>query len=128
LSIPKDVKLFDRLVAAGEQITRLLDAGCDAAGVINGVLGTDRAREVGALKRSDGKQVRPGDLKVAVAYWGGGKGRWKPRPYMAEELPAFDYGDAWGVLPDKSVHAGLLKPLGKAFQRILARRHRDARP
>src|SRR5205823_14292473 len=28
--------------------------------------------------------------------WGGGKGRWKPRPYTAEELPRPDFADAWG--------------------------------
>jgi hypothetical protein len=33
LPIPKDVKLFDRLVAAGEQVTCLLDAARDASDV-----------------------------------------------------------------------------------------------
>jgi putative ABC transport system substrate-binding protein len=48
------------------------------------------------LKRIDGKPVRPEDLKVSVTYWGGGKGRWKARPFTAEELPPTDYGAAWG--------------------------------
>ena len=94
--IPKDVKLFDRLVAAGEQVTRLLDAGRDAGDVIQAVVGADRARALGPLKRIDGKHVRPDDLKITVTYWGGGKGRWKPRPFTAEELPAADYDEAWG--------------------------------
>ena len=66
LPIPKDLKLFDRLVAAGEQVTRLLDAAHDASDVIRAVVGTDRARAIGPLKRIDGKQVRPDDLKLAI--------------------------------------------------------------
>ncbi|MGH6857093.1 MAG: type ISP restriction/modification enzyme [Methylocella sp.] len=96
LPIPKDKKLLDRLVAAGENVTRLLDANRDAHDVVESILGAGRARVLGPLKRIDGKQVRPDDLKITVTYWGGGKGRWKPRPFMAEELPAIVYGDAWG--------------------------------
>jgi hypothetical protein len=96
LPIPKDAKLFHRLAAAGEYVTRLLDAGHDAGDVIQAVLGSDPARALGPLKRINGKQVRPDDLKVTVTYWGGGKGRWKPRQFMTEELPVADYGNAWG--------------------------------
>ncbi len=35
-------------------------------------------------------------FKVTITYWGGGKGRWKARPFRAEELPATDYSEAWG--------------------------------
>jgi hypothetical protein len=94
--IPKDAKLFDRLVEAGEQVTQLLDAARDASDVVRAVVGADRARMLGPLKRIDAKQVRPDDLKVTVTYWGGGKGRWKARPFAAEELPATEYGEAWG--------------------------------
>ena len=96
LPIPKDVNLFERLAAAGEQVTRLLDAHRDAGDVIRAVVGADRVRALGPLRRIDGKQVRPDDLKITVTYWGGGKGRWKPRPFMAEELPAPDCGEALG--------------------------------
>jgi hypothetical protein len=96
LPIPKDLKLFDRLVAAGENVTRLLDANRDAHDVIEAIVGTDRARTLGPLKRLDEKQVRPDDLKLTVTYWGGGKGRWKPRPFMSEELPAVEFQNAWG--------------------------------
>lgn len=96
LPIAKDVTLFDRLATAGEQVTRLLDAARDADDVVGAVVGADRARVLGPLKRMDGKQVRLDDLKVTVTYWGGGKGRWKARPFMAEELAAPDYGEAWG--------------------------------
>jgi len=97
LPIPKDIGLLDRLAEVGEQVTRLLDAGRAATDAIDAVLGTDRARAIGPLKRIDGKQVRPDDLKISITYWGGGKGRWKPRPFAAEELPAVEYGDAWGA-------------------------------
>lgn len=96
LPIPKDAALFDRLATVGEQVTRLLDAGRDATDIIQTVVGADRTRALGQLRRIDGKQVRPDDLKIAVTYWGGGKGRWKPRPFVAEELPAVGYGNAWG--------------------------------
>jgi hypothetical protein len=96
LPIPKDIKLFDRLVTTGEQVIRLLDADRDAADVIKAIVGIDRVRAIGPLKRTDAKQVRPDDLKITVTYWGGGKGRWKPRPFVVEELPAIEYGDAWG--------------------------------
>lgn len=96
LPIPKDAALFDRLVTAGEQVTRLLDANSEASEVVQAIVGEDRARALGPLKRLDGKQVHPEDLKITVTYWGGGKGRWKPRPFMAEELPATVYGEAWG--------------------------------
>jgi hypothetical protein len=96
LPVPRDVELFDRLVTAGEQVTRLLDAGRDASDVIRAIVGADRVRALGPLKRIDGKQLRSEDLKVTVTYWGGGKGRWKPRPFTAEELAATDYAEVWG--------------------------------
>jgi len=74
LPIPKDAKLFDRLMTAGEQVTRLLDAGRDAGPVIQSIIGADRARVLGPLKRIDGKPIRPKELEIAVTYWGGGKG------------------------------------------------------
>jgi hypothetical protein len=77
-------------------VTRLLDSRRDAGDVIKAVLGADRARALGPLKRVDGQQVRPDDLKVTVTYWGGGKGRWKPRAYTADEHPATEFGNAWG--------------------------------
>ena len=83
-------------MTAGEQVTRLLDAGRDAGDVIEAVVGSGRLHALGPLKRTDGKQVRPDDLRITITYWGGGKGRWKPRPFMAEELPASKYTDAWG--------------------------------
>jgi hypothetical protein len=84
--------VFDRLVAAGENVTRLLDASRDAGVVVEAIIGADRARSLGPLRRIDSKQVRPDDLKVTVTYGGGGKGRWKPRPFTTEEFPAADYG------------------------------------
>jgi hypothetical protein len=96
LPIPKDRDLFDRLVAAGEKVTRLLDANRDARNVIEAIIDAYRARTLGPLRRIDGEQVRPDDLKLTVTYWGGGKGRWKPRPFLAEELPAAEFADAWG--------------------------------
>lgn len=88
--------MFNALAEAGEQVTRLLDAALPASEVIEAVLGADRMRELGRLRRVDGKQVRPEDMRVTVTYWGGGKGGWKARPYLAEEMPAPDFTAAWG--------------------------------
>ncbi len=68
LPIPKDRKLFNRLTAAGEQVTRLVDANRDAGDVIKAVVGADLARTLGPL-RMGGRQVRP----------------WKPRPFLVKE-------------------------------------------
>lgn len=88
--------MFDRLVLGGEQVVQLLDAVRDPRDLVESVVGTERARVLGPLKRVDGEKVRLEDLKIAVTYWGGGKGRWKPRPYVSEEAPAPEYADLWG--------------------------------
>ena len=96
LPIPRDADLFNRAVAAGEVVTQLLDANCNAREVVEVVVGADRARSLGPLKRVDGEQVRSTDLKVTFTYWGGGKGRWKPRQFMTDELPSDEFHNAWG--------------------------------
>ncbi len=96
LPIPKDLDLFDRIVSTGEKVVSLLDFNRDPHEAIKALVGTDRVRTLGALKRIDGGQVRPADLKITITYWGGGKGRWKPRPFMAEELPTTEFQNAWG--------------------------------
>lgn len=96
LPIPKDADLLAQLVVAGNQVIRLLDADEDAAEILEEVIGAERRRTLGALKRADGGQVRSEDTKITVTYWGGGKGRWKPRLFTATELPAPEYADAWG--------------------------------
>lgn len=97
LSIPKNRDLFEQLVVRGEQVIRLLDANRDARDVIEAVLGRERAALLGPLQRKEGGNLRPGDLKVTVTYWGGGKGRWKPRPFSIDENPIEAWGaDVWG--------------------------------
>lgn len=92
LPIPKDPELFARLVDKGEQVTRLLDANRDARDEIEGILGRERAAPLGPLKRNGGGKLRQTDLRITVTYWGGGKGRWKPRDFAVDEAPL----DAWG--------------------------------
>jgi len=96
LPIPRDHNLLDRLAAAGAQVTALLDAQSDAGDLVAGILGAELARHVGPLKRAGAEQVRAGDLHVTVTYWGGGKGRWKPRPFNTDETPPDDWADRWG--------------------------------
>jgi len=96
LPIPRDPKLFDRLVAVGETVSRLLDATRDVSADIESVIGAARAHALGPLKRTDGHQLQQDDLKVTVTYWGGGKGKWKPRGFVTEEVPADEYAEGWG--------------------------------
>ena len=96
LPIPKDADLLARLVEAGEQVARLLDANRDARDVVEAVLAPERAKRLGQLRRPDGGQLAADDLKLTVTYWGGGKGRWKPRPFQDEEMPAAAWESCWG--------------------------------
>jgi hypothetical protein len=96
LAIPKDADLLGRLVDAGEQVARLLDAGRDARDVIEAVLTPERAKLLGQLRRLDGEQVTADDLKLTITYWGGGKGKWTSRPFLEPELPAEAWDGAWG--------------------------------
>jgi hypothetical protein len=96
LPIPKDAELFAKLVDAGEQVTRLLDASRDARDVVEAVLTPTRAKLLGQMRRSDGGQITAHDLKLTVTYWGGGKGKWSPRPYLEAELPNSAWEQVWG--------------------------------
>jgi len=96
LPIPKDAGLLDKLAAAGEQVARLLDANRDARDVVEAVLSPERAKQLGQLRRADGEQLTPDDLKLTITYWGGGKGKWKPRPFLEEEVPGATWESSWG--------------------------------
>lgn len=96
LPIPKDADLLGRLVDAGEQVARLLDADRDAREVIEAVLSPERAKMLGQLRRLDGANVSADDLKLMITYWGGGKGKWTARPFLEPELPAPIWDAAWG--------------------------------
>lgn len=96
LPIPKDALLFGKLVDAGEQVARLLDANRDAREVVETILTPTRAKHLGQLRHLDGKQMTPDDLKLTVTYWGGGKGKWIPRAFLEAELPAATWSTAWG--------------------------------
>ncbi|HLH97828.1 MAG TPA: type ISP restriction/modification enzyme [Xanthobacteraceae bacterium] len=96
--IPKDRTLFDRLVEKGEKVIRLLDTNREADEIVEGILGHNRAAALGPLRRVDGGNLRPGDLNIAVSYWGGSRGRWKPRNYLVEEAPLPSWGERTGDL------------------------------
>lgn len=97
LPIPKDKELFDRLVVAGDKVTELLDATRNARDAIEAVIGHDCAAMLGPLKRSDGGNLRPDDLKITVSYWGGSRGRWIPRKFRVGEIPNETWGEeVWG--------------------------------
>lgn len=94
--IPRGKALFNRIVAAGGKVTELLDTTADVTALVEEILGAETARALGPLKRADGAQVRPDDLKVIITYWGGGKGRWIPREPAISETPSATILDSWG--------------------------------
>ena len=77
-------------------MTKLLDTAADVSALVEEILGVETARALGPLKRADGAQVRPDDLKVIVTYWGGGKGRWIARDPTISETPSVTILDSWG--------------------------------
>jgi hypothetical protein len=65
--------------------------------VIEAILGRERSALIGAPKRGDGGNLRPGDLSITVSYWGGSRGRWRPRSFHVDEEPLETWGEgAWG--------------------------------
>lgn len=96
LPIPKDPAVLENLTSAGELVTSLLDANRDARLIIEAILTPERAKRLGQLRRLDGAQITPDNLVLNVTYWGGGKGKWIPRPFFETELPDLSWGEAWG--------------------------------
>jgi hypothetical protein len=94
--IPKSATLWAKLVEAGERVVRLLDANRDAREVIETVLSPERAKHLAQLCRADSATVTADDLKITVTYWGGGKGRWKPRPFLEDEQAGAGWEATWG--------------------------------
>ena len=90
--VPKDRMVFRSLVEAGGTITRLLNAQSDARDAVRNVLGEQSSVALAPIRKIDGRGLRPDDLRVTVNYWGGGKGRWVPRPFTTDEEPH----DVWG--------------------------------
>lgn len=98
LPIPKAESLLKALIEKGRVVARLLDANVSASESVNAVLGAKRAAALGSMRRDDGGQVTQEDLKVTITYWGGGKGRWAPRPYVTQDYPLDQLGERTGDL------------------------------
>lgn len=64
--------------------------------MIDAVLTPERAKHLGQLRRADGEQLTPDDLKLTFTYWGGGKGKWQPRPFLEAEAPGATWESSWG--------------------------------
>ena len=90
--VPKDRTVFASLVRVGDAIARLLDAQGDAHEEVRNVLGEAASVALAPIRKMDGSALRPDDLLVTVNYWGGGKGRWVPRPFTADD----ERHEAWG--------------------------------
>ena len=90
--VAKDRTVFASLVRVGDAIARLLDAQGDAHEEVRNVLGEAAAVALAPIRKMDGSALRPDDLLLTVNYWGGGKGRWVPRPFTADD----ERHEAWG--------------------------------
>jgi hypothetical protein len=98
LPIPSDPAGFDRLVEAGDKVATLLDPSVDADQVITALVGADRVKHLGVVRRRSGGPVDSTDLAVTVSYYGAAKGDWKPRAFSDEEQAPFEWGDNTGDL------------------------------
>ena len=98
LPVPKDRALFGRLARVGEKIAILLDPMGDAEPVAREILGQDRLRALGVLRRTDGAPVAAEDLAVTVTYYGPARGDWRQRAYREEEATAPAWGPSTGDL------------------------------
>ena len=96
--VPKDRTVFASLVRFGDAIARLLNAQGDAQEMVRNVLGEPAAVALAPIRKMDGSALRPDDLLVTINYWGGGKGRWVPRPFTADEEQHEAWGDRTGDL------------------------------
>ncbi len=98
LPIPSDPVVFDRLAEAGGKVATLLDPSADADQVITALVGADRVKHLGAVRRRSGGPVDATDLAVTVSYHGAAKGDWRPRAFSDKEEASFEWGDNTGDL------------------------------
>jgi len=98
LPIPKEAALLDRLVQAGDKIAVLLEPSADPEPVATGIVGADRLRKLGDLRRIDGAPVEVGDLLVTASYYGAAKGDWRPRAFTEDEGALSVWGSETGDL------------------------------
>ena len=62
LPLPRDATLLDQLAQAGDKIAVLLEPSADPETVATGIVGADRLRKLGDLRRIDGASVEVGGL------------------------------------------------------------------
>jgi hypothetical protein len=76
LPIPRKRVLFEEAADLGASVASLLDPTTKPTKVIRDVLEKD-AGKIGALRRTDGKDVRRDDFLVTVSYYGSAAGRFQ---------------------------------------------------
>ena len=85
IPIPRNHAEFLRLVALGDRVATLLDAGSDPEDVVKAVLGDRTSRMMGVVRKVGGGAVAQEDLSVDVSYFGSAAGRWIPRAPTDDE-------------------------------------------
>lgn len=98
VTIPHDRALFDRLVRAGDAVAQLLDPEADAEPTVREILGDERPRMLGVVRRRTGTGVGVEDLRVTVSYFGAAQGKWQPRAFLREERAVPEWGAETGDL------------------------------
>lgn len=98
LPIPREATLLDQLVQAGDKVAVLLEPSEDPEPVAAGIVGADRLRKLGDLRRRDGGAVEVDDLLVTASYYGAAKGDWRRRVFTEDEGALSSWGSETGDL------------------------------
>jgi type ISP restriction-modification system protein len=96
--IPKDLALFRQLANAGETVATLLDPCANPDQVAEQILEKKRLRNLGVQSVSTGSAIQEKDLVITIAYFGGGRGGWRPRAFRDAEAPVSAWGSQTGDL------------------------------
>ena len=98
IPIPKSRKLHSRTARLGSDLVTLLDPESEPDSVLTRLLGKQRLKTLGVLRKGDGTAIQDSDLVVQISYFGGGRGRWIARDFRPDEHPHETWGAQTGDL------------------------------
>jgi Type ISP C-terminal specificity domain len=96
--IPRERAVVDRGVKVGDRLAALLDASREADATVSEVIGLHRMRHLAVLATVDDAPIRPDGEELTIAYFGGGRGKFIPRPFHDEENALVAWGGHTGDL------------------------------
>ncbi|HMI89026.1 MAG TPA: type ISP restriction/modification enzyme [Polyangiaceae bacterium] len=98
LPVPRKQSAAAQATALGDQLASLLDPSRDVEALVSDVLGLHRMRHLAVLSTADKRPVQPGGEALTFSYFGGGKGKYLPRPFREEEQAHAAWGSETGEL------------------------------